>query len=444
MRRNNTRRRRIKTIDKALIITGIVIVLIGIALIIILQYPNSNLANKPQIATENNENEQNEDIESKNENSENQTNELAENTVTNETESNNQTASLPKETTFDMLLTGDIMCHNTMYKDAYDKDSDTYDFGYMFDDIKYYIQTADIAVGNLETTFAGKEKGYSNYPTFNTPEQLATTLKKVGFDVVSTANNHCMDSGYNGLVSTLNYLDKNDISHTGTYATEEDSKEILIKNVKGVKIAFLSYTYGTNGISIPKDKSYAVNLIDKDLILEHLELAKAKKPDMICVSMHWGIEYQIKPNKEQKDLADFLFDNGVDVIIGNHPHVPQPMEKRTIELEDGSTKDVFVVYSLGNFMADQNSKYTKDTALLNLNITKNNETGKISINSATYTPIYYYKNSSVSTHKFKFIDINRAIEAYESDYDTSIGKTLYNTLKTELKNIKDILGDEIK
>ncbi len=350
----------------------------------------------------------------------------------------------PSLTTFNMLVTGDIMCHDSMYIDAYNSSTKTYDFSYMFDDIKYYIQTADISVGNLETTFAGKERGYSNYPTFNTPEQLGDALKDIGFDVVSTANNHCMDKGYTGLVSTIEYLDKIGLDHTGTFTSEESSKEILIKDVKGVKIAFLSYTYGTNGIPVPKDKSYAVNLIDKDLILEHLKLAKKENPDMICVCMHWGIEYQTKPNNTQKDLADFLFKNGADVIIGNHPHVPQPMEKRTIELEDGITKDGFIIYSLGNFMADQRAQYTRDSALLNINITKNNDTGKISINEATYTPTYYYKNTAVSKKKFKILDIEKEVENYEKGKSNSVGKTLYNTLATELKNIKKIIGDEIK
>lgn len=350
-----------------------------------------------------------------------------------------------EEITFNMLTTGDIMCHNTMYNDAYIKAENTYDFSYMFEDVKYYIQTADIAIGNLETTFAGKDRGYSNYPTFNTPEQLATTLKKVGFDVVSTANNHSLDKGYSGLVSTINYLDEADVSHTGTFATEEDSQKILIKNVKGAKVAFLSYTYGTNGIPVPKDKTFCINLIDKNLILKQLEMAKAENPDVICVSMHWGVEYQTKPNAEQKELADFLFNNGVDIILGNHPHVPQSMEKRTITLEDGTTKEGFVIYSLGNLMADQNKQYTRDSALLNINVTvtKEGENKKVSINSATYTPIYYYKNPSVSLHKFKMLDIENVIKAYESGADQSIGKNMYNTLKTELTNIQKIIGDEI-
>lgn len=348
----------------------------------------------------------------------------------------------PKNTTIDMAFTGDIMCHNTIYKDAYDSSTGTYDFSYIFENIKYYIQTADIAVGNLETTFAGSSKGYSSYPTFNTPEALAYNLKKVGFDVLSTANNHCYDTGYSGLESTIDYLDEADISHTGTYKSEEAQNTVLIKNVKGIQIAFLSFTYGTNGITVPSDKAYSVNLIDEDLMLKQLSLAKEQNPDLICVSMHWGVEYQTTPNAEQKELADFLFQNGADIIIGNHPHVLQTMEKREITLEDGSTKDGFVVYSLGNFLADQNKTYTRDSVILNLTITKDPE-GNIHIDSAKYTPIYTYKNTANSSQKFKIMDLENSIASYEANYDTSIGKRTYNTFKIELENIKKIIGEEI-
>lgn len=342
---------------------------------------------------------------------------------------------------FTMSVIGDIMCHNTQYKDAYISSSDTYDFTYVFQDIKKYIESADITVGNLETTFAGKAKGYSNYPTFNTPEQLAYNLKDFGIDVLSTANNHCMDSGFSGLVSTLNYLDDANIDHVGTNSTPEAQNEILIKNVNDVKIAFLSFTYGTNGIPIPSTKPYAVNLIDENLILEQLSLAKEQNPDMICVSMHWGSEYQTKQNKEQESLANLLFQNGVDVILGSHPHVLQPMEKKTITLEDGTTKDCFVIYSLGNFMSGQTYPNTRNSIILNMNFTKNTETGRISIDEISYIPIYMYKSSKGSTQRYKIIDLENTIANYESGVDTSIGATNYNTLKTELSKIKKTMGE---
>ena len=339
---------------------------------------------------------------------------------------------------FTMAVTGDIMCHNTQYADA--KSGNTYDFSYVFEDIKKYIQTADIAVGNLETTFTGSAAGYSGYPTFNTPEALAYNLKDLGFDVLTTSNNHSLDKGYKGIESTIKFLDDADISHTGTFTSEESQNTILYKYVKGVKIAFLSYTYGTNGIPIPSGKEYCINLIDKDLIKKHIELAKKESPDLICVSMHWGVEYRTTPTDEQKELADFLFKNCADVIIGNHSHVLEPMEKRTIALEDGTTKDGFVIYSLGNFISGQVKEYTRDTAILNIKITKNGETGKITIDDASYVPLYMYKGTT-STKAYKLLDINSCISAYEAGAQGSISTSLYKTLVAELTKIKKILGE---
>ena len=366
------------------------------------------------------------------------------NTTQNENTISN-TKNLPEnDISFTLATTGDIMCHNTNFQDAYNSSTKSYDFAYYFTDIKQYIAEADITVGNLETTLAGSKRGYSGYPTFNTPEILAKNLKDAGFDVVSTANNHCMDKGYSGIESTIDNLDAAGLAHTGTFKSEKDQQKILIKDVKGLKIAFLSFTYGTNGISIPKDKTYAVNLIDKKLIKSQIELAKKEDPDLICVSMHWGIEYQTKANKEQENLADYLFENGVDVILGNHSHVPQQMEKREIKLADGTTKDGFVIYSLGNFMANQNKQYTNDSAILKIEMTKHKEDGKISIDKVTYTPTYMYKNPSKSTKKFKILDINNEIKKYESKAAGAVSKSLYNALVTERKNIKRIIGNEIK
>lgn len=285
-------------------------------------------------------------------------------------------------------------------------------------------------------------KKYSSYPTFNTPESLAYTLKKLGFDVLSTANNHCYDSGYDGVESTIKYLNDADISHTGTYTSEEEQHKILIKNVKGISIAFLSFTYGTNGINVPDDKSFSVNFSDTSTILSQLELAKALKPDLICVSMHWGTEYQTKPNQEQNQLADLLFKNGADIIIGNHPHVLQPMEKRTISLENGSYKTGFIVYSLGNFLADQNKTFSRSSAILNLLITKSSD-GTIKIDSASYTPIYIYKDNSLQMQKFKIIDLKNVVAAYNAGYTDGISKSLYTTFSSELNNVRNLLGDEI-
>lgn len=359
--------------------------------------------------------------------------------IKNEIEVENEDKETP--ITFTMSAIGDTLCHNTQYWDAYNNETKEYDFSYVYEDIKYYTKTADITIASLETTFSGEDRGYSNYPTFNTPDSLATSLKKIGIDVVSLAGNHALDYGYAGLCRTIDVLDNADISHLGTYKTLEDQESILIKNVKGVRIAFINYTYGTNGISLPSEKEYCVNLINKDLIKTHINQAKEQNVDMIVACMHWGTEYQTFANSQQKELSDFLFKNGVDIIIGNHPHVLQPMEKRTINLEDGTKKDVFVIYSLGNFTADQKDEITRDSAILNLNITKNLD-GKISINKVDYVPIYMYKNQNVKVHKFKILDIEKNILAYESGDTSIINNSLYIKLKIQLEKIRSILGEE--
>lgn len=344
--------------------------------------------------------------------------------------------------TFTLTSLGDTLCHNTQYWDAYNSKTDEYDFSYVYEDIKNYTLSSDITIGSLETTFAGKEKGYSNYPTFNTPDSLATALKDIGVDVVSLAGNHALDYGYTGLCKTIDVFNNIGLSHLGTYKTAEDQEKILIKDVKGVKIAFINYTYGTNGIPLPSGKEFCVNLIDKDFIKKQINQAKEQNVDMIVACMHWGTEYRTTANSEQKYLANFLFENGVDVILGNHPHVLEPMEKKTITLQDGTTKDVFVVYALGNFTADQRDEITRDSAILNLTITKNSD-GKISIDKVNYVPIYMYKNTNVSTHKFKILDIEKTIKDYEEGKTTSINSTVYNNLKKQLEKIKSILGDEL-
>ena len=360
----------------------------------------------------------------------------------NNTENDNIIVEIPEkeDTKITMSVIGDIMCHNSQYVDAFD--GNIYNFSYVFEDIKDYISSADISIGNLETTFEKKKKGYSNYPRFNTPEQLATNLKDLGIDVLSTANNHSMDTNYDGIVSTLNYLDEAGIAHTGTSRSTEEQNTILIKDVNGIKIAFLAFTYGTNGIPVKSEYSYSVNLISDDFILEQLNIAKEQNPDLICVNMHWGVEYQNKQNSEQERLANLLFTNGVDIILGSHPHVLQPMEKKTITLEDGSTKDCFVIYSLGNFMSGQTKERTRNSVILNIELVKNGKTDETTIGNISYIPIYMYKNTSKSKQKYLVMDIEKAINRYNSG-DHFISSSTYSTLQKELTRIKDTMGEFI-
>lgn len=360
------------------------------------------------------------------------------NKISNTTETLTDIQESKKDITFNLTAIGDIMCHNTQYFDAYNSSTDSYDFSYVFSDISHYIQDSDITVANLETTFAGKDRGYSNYPRFNTPDELAYDIGKLGVDVVSTSGNHSLDYGFSGLSRTIDTLNNANISHVGTYKTQEERDTILFKEVNGVKIAFLNYAYGTNGITIPSDKPYCINIIDKNLIKNDIENAKSQGADMIITSVHWGDEYSLTPNTSQDELADFLFQNGVNVILGTHPHVLQKMEKRTISLEDGSTRDGFIIYSLGNFISDQNAKNTRSSIILDLQITKHTD-DTLTIDNVSYTPIYMYKNPSLKSKKMKLLDINKSISSYEQGVDTTIGKSTYELLKTELVTISEIL-----
>lgn len=367
---------------------------------------------------------------------------LLENRSDSSNTSSDSSSTSDSSRSFTLCAIGDVMCHNTQYWDAYVKSTGEYDFSYVFKDIVKYTMSPDITVGSLETSFAGADRGYSNYPTFNSPDNLAYSLRQIGVDVLSTAGNHCLDMGYSGLCRTIDVLDGYGISHLGTYKTQDEQKQILYNYVKGTKIAFVNYTYGTNGIPIPDGKEFCVNLINKDLIKTQLDTAKSEGADMIVACMHWGTEYRTTANSEQEELADFLFQNGVDVILGNHPHTLEPMEKRTVTLADGSTKDCFVIYALGNFICDQNYENTRNSIILNLRITHSSD-NKISIDRVTYTPIHMYKNPNLSIQRFKVLDIEKAIDSYEDGSDTSIGKAKYDDLKVQLEKIKSIVGDEI-
>lgn len=341
---------------------------------------------------------------------------------------------IPDDITINLAVIGDIMCHNTQYMDAY-KDG-IYDFSYVFDDIREELKKADISVGNLETTFAGKDRGYSSYPSFNTPESLAWAIKDAGIDLLSTANNHSLDTGYTGLESTINYLDEAEILHTGTYKSQETQNQTTIVEVKGVKIAFLSFTYGTNGIPIPEGREYCINLINDDFIINRLNLAKEQNPDIICVFMHWGEEYETTPNSEQQRLAKLLFENGTNIILGSHPHVLQKMEKVDFEY-DGKLSEGFVIYSLGNFVSGQNKDNTRNSIILKLSITKKG-TGEIVVDSANYVPIYTYRGNT-DIKKYKVLNIFKALENYNSG-NQYITSSDYDLLTSEYNKIISTVG----
>ncbi len=286
-------------------------------------------------------------------------------------------ASFFSNDTAEIVFAGDAMQHEKQLNAAKRSDG-TYSFSGYYDAIEPYVSSAHLAVVNLELPLGGKP--YSGYPMFCAPDSFLYELQKAGFDYVLTANNHSLDRRDRGLKRTLDVIDEAGLAHTGTFrnAAERDSLTPSIVDVNGIKVAFLNYTYGTNGVKIQKDA--VVNYIDKNRIRKDIAKAREMGAEIVTACMHWGVEYVLLPNREQKALADFLEDEGVDLIIGGHPHVIQPMEMR---VNDNTGRKVLVVYSLGNFVSAMKSDDCVGGAMIRVGLRRDDE-GKAQVDTASY------------------------------------------------------------
>lgn len=357
-----------------------------------------------------------------------------------------------------LVVAGDIMSHVPQNKDAYVASTQSYDFNHMIVEPAVQLRAADYAVGNLETVFGGGPN-YSGYPTFNTPDALATAVKNAGFDLVSTANNHTRDQGMDGITRTLDVLDENGIAHVGTYRSKADrdaTNGIYVADVGGISTAFLCYTYGLNGFSLPEGKEYAANVFNNDytttvsdfnydLVDADMAAARAMDTDLIAVIIHWGIEYQTTPNDYQKSIAKHLAEQGADIILGGHPHVLQPYETITATDTLGNEKETFVIYSFGNFISNQ-TQYepaTQSTILLDLELTKNPATGKTKISGVSYTPYFMlHRDDLPAGQQRMLVDMHKAIREYEAGTSKYVGSNSYQKIKNALEFVHKIMGSE--
>ncbi len=342
------------------------------------------------------------------------------------------------EITINLCAIGDVMAHDGTIASA--KRGNTYDFTAMLEEIAPYTSDADYVVGNLETTFAGADRVYSGYPTFNTPEQMGDALKNVlNVDLLSTANNHSLDKSYSGLVSTLDFLDEYDIDHVGTYRSADEQSTPFITEINGVKVAFISYTYGSNN-SIPSKHSYCINVIDKNSIKAEAQAAKDAGAEYVIALIHWGIEYQRYASNSQRSLAEWIFENTyTDLIIGNHAHVVQPIEEFNVEF-NGSEKKGIVFYALGNFTCSQTKNYRNSGIIANIKIIINREdTSKNRIESISYTPTFIDPNDLSTGKRYRVVALNKAIADYESGTDPLLTKAEYDLIKRYKEGYAELL-----
>ncbi|MDR2792465.1 MAG: CapA family protein [Treponema sp.] len=278
-----------------------------------------------------------------------------------------------------MAAVGDNLYHEPMISLITKKEPvDPADF---YSEIAPLIENADIAFVNQETLLAGKDFGYSGYPQFNTPQSVGEALIATGFNVVNHATNHIMDKGEKAVFATMDFWDKHpEITRLGIHRSEETLHQPIIIEKNNITVGFLSYTYGTNGLPVPKSKPYLVSLIDTQRIMKDID-ALRPNCDLLIVSMHWGEEYRFQPTKEQERLAQLLADHKADIIIGHHPHVLEP----AVFLKGKEGNTTFCMYSLGNFLSAQADSPTLLGGMLMLRIKKHE--GMITIESAGVLPL---------------------------------------------------------
>lgn len=353
--------------------------------------------------------------------------------------------------TASVITAGDNLIHSSLYQDA-NKNANYsgYDFKPMYELIKPIVSNYDIKYYNQETILGGTELGLKSYPVFNSPYEVGDAMIDAGFNLVSLATNHTLDSGEKAVLNSRNYWNsKSNVLAVGSYSSTEERNEVHVEEANGITYTMLNYTYGTNGIRVPSGKEYLVNVwptdtdninnpdVDtkyqeyKNTVKEDIDRVR-DKVDVLIVAMHWGVEYTHEPTRYEKDMAQFLSDNGVDVIIGTHPHVIQPVTY---------INDTLVIYSLGNFISAHEVVNTANRVglMVSLDIEKDSTTSKISINNLESELLYTYYTSNYTDFKvipFSMIDSNY-LSNYKEVYTKyrDIVKSIDNNIKVkELNN----------
>ena len=318
-----------------------------------------------------------------------------------------------KDTT--MIMVGDALIHRSIYESSYN--GTNYDFTNIMSRIKPIVKEYDLAYYNQETILGGTELGLSTYPRFNSPYEVGDAFRDAGFNMVSLANNHSLDRGKAAIKNSVNYWNKykKDVLTAGMYLSEEERVEDRIYTVNGIKYTMLSYTTDTNGLSIPNGENYLVNVYSAAKARKDIERVR-DKVDFLIVAMHWGVEYTNTPVDSQRTIANYLASLGVNLIIGTHPHVIEPVEY---------IGDTMVVYSLGNFVSSQNGSNNLTGLMLSISLKKvkgKNGKEKVSIKNPTARLIYtFYREGSKGRYDYMVYPYdqldNSILDNYEYYYE---------------------------
>lgn len=308
--------------------------------------------------------------------------------------------------TITLAFVGDLMCHMPQINASLN-DSHRIDFEPVFELVKDYLSSANFTVGNLETTIGDTTDKFSGYPKFRSPNEYLIALKNSGFDLLFLGNNHILDFGESGIKKTIKYLKKYNLAYTGAFESFNDYDSIRIYDVGKFKVCFIAATYGLNGNLIPPLKEYLVNIINLDSLKNQIIKAKKLGSNLIVVNLHFGEEYSFIPNHFQENVVDSLISFGADIIIGNHPHVLQPI--KIIKSINSKIDSVVIAYSLGNFLSNQRDLKTSTGAILFITIEQPNQMGKIKLNKVKILPTYVFKGLINKQLRYKIIPLTDEI-----------------------------------
>lgn len=324
-----------------------------------------------------------------------------------------------------LVMVGDMLMHTPVNNTGKMEDG-SMNFDHLFTYTKDMVSEADIAIVNQEVVLGGAELGISGYPRFNTYYEVGEALAEAGFDVVLHATNHSMDKGLEGLENCLNFWEDNypDMAVIGMYDSKEDRDEIYVYEQQGIRIAILNYTYGTNGQPLPAGMPYAINLLEKSLIAQ--DVARAKEvADFVILCPHWGTEYVLEETNAQRRWAEFFLECGVDLVIGTHPHVIEPVEMFVDE--DG--REMLVYYSLGNYVnatsSEKNDIGIRMLGAMAIVTIARNEEGEVYIKEYSAEPLVTYisdDQKTITTYPLELFTEEMAAESYTRRFDTDFSK----------------------
>lgn len=351
-------------------------------------------------------------------------------------ETNTKKDGIKKTSTAKISAVGDILCQMDMIQDAQNEDS--YDFSYMFDNITKYVKKSDIAIGTLETNFTSNR--YSGVGKYNTPTEFLTAVKNSGISLVSLAHNHVLDYGEDGLNQTISEIHEKGMSITGIQNNEENENSEFtgnIKEVNGIKIAFLSYTYGlSNENEISEEEKSKVNIFSEELALKDIQYAK-ENSNYIIVIMHWGDVNSSTITDYQNNITGFLVNNDVDMILGSHPSVVEPMKI----IQNAEGKNILVAYSLGNYISSLKYENADVELILNIQIAKSEDQEKAVLQKVDYTPIYVLDNGTKSEKRFELTDMKQLAKDYANGDTSKISRKKYDEIIKKLDELQKIVNE---